>query len=447
MFRYVSKKNIENEKKVSGETKASVIADQSDENIYAVGEVIGEGSISSVRLLKKIKGKQDDKLFVLKIIKMSRDKCPDPETLGKKEQQKLQMFGLSKGGFFDTHKQKYKIIMDYMRGSDLFKLRYVLVTPECKFDVGMRLVQAVAAFHHDNCVHLDIYPKNILFDQASSTLSLVDFETAEKLIDGRVEIKFERRNPFFIAPELLNENGNIATKKWDIFSLGMTLAYWFGYDLQRNYLDGSVVFKHVMSDSGFSPNEFVPLAQFQYQLYGLFLRMTDVNPDLRPDIQSVQKELEKIYLEMNAAKLNLSKKSEGIDWSKIIIEDYRGKGSVAKKVSHSEVKEVLFKDTMQELRDELKRLSFDYGNVHDDVAIRRIKLLQDSLKKLQKEFDDGSLTYQTIILELTALRTEMRPAGWFPYLKEYVIDSAGAVNIDKIKQMVETSGFSLSRHI
>lgn len=445
MFRYVSKKSVKSMGIFGSDTKASLVADQDDENVFAVCSVIGVGSISKVRLLKKIKGKQENKLYALKIISMDGYKCPDPEAIGKKEQQKLQMLGYGVGGFFEPAKQKYKIIMDYMPGDHLFYLRFILVTPEIKLDVGIRLVQAIADLHDKEYVHLDIKPNNVMFDKTTSILSLIDFESAEKLINSKAEVKFDRRNPFFIAPELFNTN--VVTKKWDIFSLGMTLAYWFGYDMQRNYIDGSVVFKPVMTDSGSYPDKFILSPQVRYKMYSLFLRMTDVDPDLRPDIHVVHDELKRIRLEADAAKSNLAIKSEGIDWSQIIIEDYRGGRSVTKKNSYSEVRGVDFEKTVQGLRDELHRLNFVYKDTHDDVAEKRQKLIQELIKKLQKEFDNGELKYQAIMIELTALRTEMHPAGWFPYVKDYVVSSTGARNIDKIKHAAEAAGFSLSRHV
>lgn len=71
--------------------------------------------------------------------------------------------------------------------------------------------------HSKNIVHRDIKPENILFNN-KDVLKLVDFGTS-KITDSR-KMKNTYGTPYYVAPEVLDENYDL---KCDIWSCGVIL--------------------------------------------------------------------------------------------------------------------------------------------------------------------------------------------------------------------------------
>jgi len=162
---------------------------------FEVGETIGEGTSSKVKLGRDLKS---GKLVALKI--MSPDDFNSRSA--RQEQQILRHFGLvhnrhpnvaglvsvlhnvmleSKHGAFSSYETRLVsvVITDYLQGGDLFS--YIAGRPfneDTSRAVFQQLVRGVSHLHKHGVVHLDIKPENILIGE-NGIVKITDFGLSE----------------------------------------------------------------------------------------------------------------------------------------------------------------------------------------------------------------------------------------------------------------------------
>lgn len=81
-----------------------------------------------------------------------------------------------------------------------------------------QLLSAVNHCHSNNIAHRDLKPDNIMVDKLSN-VTIIDYGLS-KLVSKTGSLKSQAGCPYFMAPEILNENYNL---KCDIWSLGVIL--------------------------------------------------------------------------------------------------------------------------------------------------------------------------------------------------------------------------------
>lgn len=129
---------------------------------------------------------------------------------------------------------KYFIVMEYVEGKtlkQLVKRRGNLTLPEV-IDIMLQLTSAISHAHNSYIIHRDIKPQNVIILE-DGRVKIMDFGIAVALNAG----EFTQTNSvmgtvYYIPPE--QANGNTATIKSDIYSLGILM-----YEL----VTGSVPFK------------------------------------------------------------------------------------------------------------------------------------------------------------------------------------------------------------
>lgn len=85
-----------------------------------------------------------------------------------------------------------------------------------------QLLSAVVYCHKQNIVHRDIKPENILIENLLDeklNIKIIDFGTAEAFT-GKTKLKQTLGTPYYIAPEVLQQN---YTEKCDVWSCGVIL--------------------------------------------------------------------------------------------------------------------------------------------------------------------------------------------------------------------------------
>ena len=110
-----------------------------------------------------------------------------------------------------------------MDGKDLFdtiaeKKRFTELTAAT---IIKQVLAPIAYLHSLNIVHRDIKPENYVYESesAKATLKLIDFGNSTKIKDN-TDLTEKLGNPYYVAPEVLEEKYN---EKCDVWSAGVIL--------------------------------------------------------------------------------------------------------------------------------------------------------------------------------------------------------------------------------
>ena len=104
------------------------------------------------------------------------------------------------------------IFLEKARGSDLYVVlerRRKLSEEECKY-ISYRLLNIVRELHSLNIVHGDIKPENIIYDELSNELTLVDFEQS-------------KTTAIYTSPEQSSNRFNKYSPLHDVWCIGTTI--------------------------------------------------------------------------------------------------------------------------------------------------------------------------------------------------------------------------------
>lgn len=127
--------------------------------------------------------------------------------------------------YISAYKDKafFYIVTEYWEGGELFK-RIVDQSGMDELEacgVIAKLLSAVKFLHDRNICHRDLKPENILFKRHNDDqIKLIDFGLSKQLEEGEV-MKKKLGTPYYLAPEVLEENYG---KEVDLWSLGV-VAY------------------------------------------------------------------------------------------------------------------------------------------------------------------------------------------------------------------------------
>ncbi|CAD8105530.1 unnamed protein product [Paramecium sonneborni] len=146
----------------------------------------------------------------------------------------------------------YYLITEYLSGGELFdKIQQKKnLNEKIAANYMKQILKAVNYCHQRNIVHRDLKPENILFDQRATeqNIKIIDFGTAKQIISN-TQLKQKTGTPYFIAPEVIDQNYN---SKCDLWSCGVILYIMMSGkppfngtnidDLYRNIKNGYVDF-------------------------------------------------------------------------------------------------------------------------------------------------------------------------------------------------------------
>lgn len=185
------------------------------------------------------------------------------------------------------------LVMEYVKGQTLkqYIQKYAPLSPTKCVNIMKQLTSAIAHAHQNQIIHRDIKPQNILMDE-SEKVKITDFGIAMALEDT----SFTRTNSVlgtvhYLSPE--QARGGTATKKSDIYSLGIVL-----YELLTGELPFSgesavaIALKHLQSETP-SVKSIVP--SIPQSLENVVLKATAKDPNHRySSVEEMREDLETV---------------------------------------------------------------------------------------------------------------------------------------------------------
>src|SRR6266851_2354179 len=193
---------------------------------YVVEELLGKGGFGAVYLVRDLRVRQN--LFAIKELidssKLERERFTfEGEILKRVDHPALPRIYRV---FDDEKSGRAYILMDYIEGSNLEKLRQQ--QPEKLFSLSQVLfliapiIDAVTYLHrqHPPIVHRDIKPANIIVPKTGDGTVLVDFGIAKEYDPDSTTTVIRRASPGYGAPEQYSQGTNTRT---DIYGLGATI--------------------------------------------------------------------------------------------------------------------------------------------------------------------------------------------------------------------------------
>ncbi|CAD8110398.1 unnamed protein product [Paramecium sonneborni] len=189
---------------------------------YDIESTLGEGNFGRVSLIKQKSTK------ILRAMKqIAKDKI-----LASQREKMIQEVNILKDldhpnivNIYELYQDEryYYLITEYLSGGELFdKIQQRKNLNESMAANYMKqILSAVNYCHQRNIVHRDLKPENILFDQKGTeqNIKIIDFGTAKQILSN-TKLKQMTGTPYFIAPEVIDQNYN---SKCDLWSCGVIL--------------------------------------------------------------------------------------------------------------------------------------------------------------------------------------------------------------------------------
>ncbi len=190
---------------------------------YEIMRLIGEGGMANVYLA------QDtilDRQVAVKILR--GDLASDEKFVKKFQREAISASSLSHPNIVEMYdvgedKGEYYIVMEYVNGrtlKSLIKKRGGLTISEV-VDIMLQLTSAISCAHDSYIIHRDIKPQNVLILD-DGRVKITDFGIAQALNSAEMtQTNSVMGTVHYLSPEQANGSG--ATKKSDIYSLGILM--------------------------------------------------------------------------------------------------------------------------------------------------------------------------------------------------------------------------------
>ena len=211
-------------------------------DIFIIKKIVGEEGFGKVyEVIDKISGKK----YALKLL-YKFDKDAYAETILLLNLSKINTLKNKVVKYYDSfmYKNKFAILMEYIEGMNA--LKFFRTQP---FGLGdfvtfaLWLTNVVNELHKYGYVHRDIKPENIMV--TNNQFKLIDFGLACRFTNINMAIKCTTAvggSYPYIPPEIFNgtykTNINYYYKKFDVYSIGVTLYYiltnYYPYRLNTN---------------------------------------------------------------------------------------------------------------------------------------------------------------------------------------------------------------------
>lgn len=258
---------------------------------YKVLELIGGGGMSNVYLAHDIILNRDVAIKVLRY-----DATNEEENMRRFQREALSATSLMHPNIVTIYDvgedgDMHYIVMEYVKGKTLkqYIKEYAPLSPARSVQIMKQLTSAIHHAHENQIIHRDIKPQNILMDEEGN-VKVTDFGIATSL----AATSYTKTNSVigtvhYLSPE--QARGGIATKKSDIYSLGIVL-----YELLTGELPFSgesavsIALKHLQAETP-SVREFD--ASIPQSLENVILKATAKNPAHRyASVEEMEADLE-----------------------------------------------------------------------------------------------------------------------------------------------------------
>ena len=217
---------------------------------YKILEFVGGGGMANVYLARDIILERDVAIKILRL-----DFVNDDETIRRFHREAQSATSLVHSNIvniFDVGEENdiYYIVMEYVEGETLKQyIQSHSPIPVGKvIDIMQQVTSAISHAHHNNIIHRDIKPQNILMDRKGNA-KITDFGIAVALTSTTItHTNSVLGSVHYISPE--QARGGIATKKSDIYALGIVM-----YELLTGRLPFSgesavsIALKHLQSET------------------------------------------------------------------------------------------------------------------------------------------------------------------------------------------------------
>lgn len=190
---------------------------------YKIKELIGGGGMSNVYLAHDMILDRD---IAIKILRY--DFSNEEELRRRFQREALSTTSLAHPNIvniFDVGEDDsiHYLVMEYVPGKTLkdYIIDHSPVSPERAVEIMKQLASALAHAHHNQIVHRDIKPQNILMD-AEGNVKITDFGIAMALsATSYTQTNSVLGTVHYLSPE--QARGGTANKKSDIYSLGIVM--------------------------------------------------------------------------------------------------------------------------------------------------------------------------------------------------------------------------------
>ncbi|MCH1623829.1 Stk1 family PASTA domain-containing Ser/Thr kinase [Fredinandcohnia quinoae] len=217
---------------------------------YKIIEVIGGGGMANVYLARDIILERDVAIKVLRL-----DFSNDEEFIKRFRREAHSATSLAHPNIvsiYDVGEEDdiYYIVMEYVDGQTLkqYIQRHAPLHPREALNIMEQLASAISHAHHNQIVHRDIKPQNILIDR-NGTVKVTDFGIAVALSSTTItQTNSVLGSVHYLSPE--QARGGMSTRKSDIYSLGIVM---FELLTGRVPFEGesavSIALKHLQSET------------------------------------------------------------------------------------------------------------------------------------------------------------------------------------------------------
>nr|WP_318531613.1 Stk1 family PASTA domain-containing Ser/Thr kinase [Loigolactobacillus iwatensis] len=190
---------------------------------YEIRKPIGEGGMANVYLARDLILDRDVAIKILRL-----DLQNDPDTIRRFQREELASTELVHPNIVEVYDvgedsgMQY-IVMEYIKGTDLKRYiarNFPIAYPQV-IKMMLAILAAVGEAHAHGIIHRDLKPQNILVDETGQ-VKITDFGIAVALSENSItQTNSMLGSVHYLSPE--QARGSIATKRSDIYSLGIIL--------------------------------------------------------------------------------------------------------------------------------------------------------------------------------------------------------------------------------
>lgn len=217
---------------------------------------------------------------------------------------------------------KFDLIgMQLAPGKEMFKAlvanENVDLSPRKWMQVARDTLEAMKEIHRQGYWHCDIKPQNLMYDEKTGKVTVIDLGFAQSVNSSEYIIK---GTPGFIAPE--SKMFGIHNEKSEVYQLGITLADIFA--VHNNNWKNQAERLRLLTNDEITHNSCFPNKQIRDEFMNLLRHMTAKNPAQRPTLDEAIKRIERLQLAIDK-KIKLSSRPLQVDnqvWTANRIDQY-----------------------------------------------------------------------------------------------------------------------------
>lgn len=232
------------------------------------------------------------------ILKTLRSEYPDPSELSEFKSEyeilkKLSHPGIIKSFGIEKYKTGLAIILEDIGGIDLYKflLSKQIELKEC-VNIMLAATKALSSIHSANIVHRDIKAHNIIYNENTKELKIIDFGSASLLIKQNSFISMNSSlegTLAYISPEQTGRMNRTVDYRTDYYSLGVTFYQIITGDIPFIYSDPMELVHAHIAKNPVSPYEVIKSrgllqvgeAQITKVISDIIMKLLQKNPEDR----------------------------------------------------------------------------------------------------------------------------------------------------------------------